>query len=170
MRDMDLPELVAAAAAGIHDEDHRPFPRNWANGAPVEVGRNLARRYWTRRATLPSPEWALPLVVRHEGKIVGVQGAEAVNYPILRTPDTFSWLSRREHGKGIGTLMRQAICTLLFDELDAHEITSGAYADNPASAAVSRKVGYLQNGEKLELRDDSAVRHQKFILTRDNFR
>ena len=65
--------------------------------------------------------------------------------------------------------MRQAICALFFDELDAHQITSGAYADNPASAAVSRKVGYVPNGTKRELRDNTAALHQKFILDREAF-
>jgi RimJ/RimL family protein N-acetyltransferase len=98
-----------------------------------------------------------------------VQGAEASRFPVLRTPDTFSWLTQSVQGKGVGTLMRQAICTFLFDELDAYAITSGAYADNPASAAVSRKVGFASNGTKLELRDDTAAEHNKFILTRDRF-
>jgi hypothetical protein len=65
--------------------------------------------------------------------------------------------------------MRQAICALFFDELDAHAITSGAYADNPASTAVSRKVGFSANGTKLELRDNTAAEHHKFILTRERF-
>ena len=38
--------------------------------------------------------------------------------------------------------MRQMICAFLFDHLDFEEITSGAFTDNPASLAVSRKVGY----------------------------
>ena len=169
VRDEDLPELAEAAASGIHDDDARPFPTAWASGDAVSLGRDLARRYWRHRATLGSDEWALPLVVRWNGRVVGVQGAEAVRYPVLRTPDTFSWLTRSEHGKGVGTLMRQAICALFFDELDAHQITSGAYADNPASAAVSRKVGYAHNGTKLELRDNTAVEHHKFILDRESF-
>lgn len=37
--------------------------------------------------------------------------------------------------------MRQALCAFLFDCLDAQEITAGAFVDNPASLAVSRKVG-----------------------------
>ncbi len=167
MRDEDLPDLVAAAAEGIHADDLRPFPRHWAGLAPRELGRDLASRYWKHRATFPSDEWALPLVVRFEGRVVGVQGAEAVRYPVLRTPDTFSWLTRSIHGRGVGTLMRQAICVFLFDELDAHAVTSGAYADNPASAAVSRKVGYVANGTRLELRDDTAAEHHKFILSRE---
>ena len=169
IRDDDLPELVDAAAAGIHSDDLRPFPRAWAGQDPVALGRDLASRYWKYRATFPSDDWALPLLVRYDGRIIGVQGAEAVRYPILRTPDTFSWLTRSIQGQGIGTLMRQAMCAFFFDELDAHAITSGAYADNPASAEVSRKVGYTANGTKLELRDETAAEHHKFILTPDRF-
>lgn len=167
IRDEDLPGLVDAAAAGIHADDLRPFPKAWAGQTPLDLGRDLATRYWRYRATFGSDEWALPLVVRRDDRIVGVQGAEATRYPVLRTPDTFSWLTRSEHGRGIGTLMRQMICAFLFDELDALAITSGAYADNPTSAAVSRKVGYAPNGTKLELRDDLAAEHHKFILTRE---
>jgi RimJ/RimL family protein N-acetyltransferase len=76
---------------------------------------------------------------------------------------------REVQGRGVGTLMRQAICALFFDELGAHQITSGAYADNPASGAVSRKVGYAPNGTRLELRDGTAARHHKFILDREDF-
>jgi RimJ/RimL family protein N-acetyltransferase len=169
MRDQDLPELVAAAAEGIHGDDLRPFPRAWAGQPPLELGRDLASRYWKHRATFGPDDWGLPLVGRLEGKVIGVQGAEALRYPVLRTPDTFSWLTSSVQGRGIGTLMRQAICAFLFDELDAHAITSGAYADNPASAAVSRKVGYVANGTKLELRDEQAAEHHKFILTRERF-
>ena len=169
IRDNDLPELVDAAAAGIHSDDLRPFPRAWAGQQPLALGRDLASRYWKYRATFPSEEWALPLVVRYDGRVIGVQGAEAVRYPVLRTPDTFSWLTESVQGQGVGTLMRQAICALFFDELDAHAITSGAYADNPASAAVSRKVGFAANGTKFELRDNTAAEHNKFILTRERF-
>ena len=167
MRDEDLPALAEAAASGIHSDELRPFPTSWASGDAVTLGRDLGGRYWRYRTTLGSDEWALPLVARWHGRVVGVQGAEAVRYPVLRTPDTFSWLTRDVQGQGVGTLMRQAICALFFDELDAHQITSGAYADNPASAAVSRKVGYAANGTKLELRDETAALHHRFILDRE---
>ncbi|WP_343050514.1 GNAT family protein [Nocardioides ungokensis] len=153
----------------MHGDDKRPFPWAWADQPMPWLGRDLASRYWKYRATFPGDEWALPLVVRHEGRIVGIQGAEASRFPVLRTPDTFSWLTQSMQGRGLGTLMRQAICALFFDELDVHAMTSGAYADNPASAAVSRKVGFVPNGTRLELRDGDAAEHNKFILTRDRF-
>jgi RimJ/RimL family protein N-acetyltransferase len=42
--------------------------------------------------------------------------------------------------------MRQVMCAFVFDHLDADHITSAAFTDNPASLAVSRKVGYKKNG------------------------
>ena len=42
--------------------------------------------------------------------------------------------------------MRRVMCAFVFDHLDAVQITSGAFTDNPASLAVSRKVGYRENG------------------------
>lgn len=169
MRDDDLPAVAAAAAAGIHDDSLRPFTRAWAGKDPLAMGQALASRYWKYRALSPTEEWALPLIARHHGDIVGVQGFEAVKYCVLRTPDPFSWLTSSVQGQGIGTLMRQALCAFLFDELDAVAITSGAYLDNPASAAVSRKVGFASNGAKRELRDDGAADHLKFILDRERF-
>jgi hypothetical protein len=42
--------------------------------------------------------------------------------------------------------MRQVICAFLIDHVNAWQITSAAFADNPASLAVSRKTGYIDNG------------------------
>jgi hypothetical protein len=75
-----------------------------------------------------------------------VQGFSATDYLVVRTGETGSWLGSRFQGKGIGTAMRQAMCALLFDHLEAEKITSAAFTDNPASLAVSRKVGYTDNG------------------------
>jgi len=36
--------------------------------------------------------------------------------------------------------------------LDAGQITSAAYTDNPASLAVSRKCGYIENGRERRTR------------------
>lgn len=62
--------------------------------------------------------------------------------------DLMPLLGLEHHGHGIGTAMRQVICAFAFDSLDAEEITSCAFADNPASQAVSRKVGYRENGRR----------------------
>jgi hypothetical protein len=48
-------------------------------------------------------------------------------------------------------------------------VATQPYADNPASAAVSRKVGYQDNGTRPELRDGVAADHHKFLLTQATF-
>ena len=62
-------------------------------------------------------------------------------------------------------MMRQAVCAFMFDCLGAAEITSRAFTDNPASLAVSRKVGYRENGvERLQRRDGEVAVHQRLVL------
>ncbi len=66
--------------------------------------------------------------------------------------------------------MRQAICALLFDHLDAAEVTSSAFVDNPASLAVSRKVGFVDNGTaRFERRPGELALIHRLVLTRDRF-
>jgi RimJ/RimL family protein N-acetyltransferase len=59
---------------------------------------------------------------------------------------TGSWVGRRHHGQGIGTEMRAAVLHLAFAGLQAEFATSGAFADNAASLAISRKLGYADDG------------------------
>lgn len=83
---------------------------------------------------------------------------------MTRTGETGSWLGQKYQGRGIGTQMRQAICAFLFDYLDAAEITSGAFIDNPASLAVSRKVGYRPDGTRRLARKGEAAVSQRLLL------
>ena len=62
--------------------------------------------------------------------------------------------------------MRQAVCTFVFDHLGATEVTSGAFLDNPASLAVSRKLGYRENGRRrLERRPGELAVNQQLVLS-----
>jgi hypothetical protein len=66
--------------------------------------------------------------------------------------------------------MRQAMCAFLFDCLEAQEITSGAFVDNPASLAVSRKVGYRPNGlRRMVRRPGEWQPNQALVLTPETF-
>jgi RimJ/RimL family protein N-acetyltransferase len=65
--------------------------------------------------------------------------------------------------------MRQAICVTLFDHLGAEEITSAAFLDNPASLAVSRKLGYVDNGQiRRQRREGELAVTQQLILRPDD--
>jgi RimJ/RimL family protein N-acetyltransferase len=60
--------------------------------------------------------------------------------------------------------MRQVICAFAIDCLDAEQITSAAYSDNPASLAVSRKCGYTENGRERRVRMGTSAILQHIVL------
>lgn len=152
VRDEDIPALVALAEAGIHDRAEMPFMVPWTMTDPADLRRAMAAHYWGDRAACTPGGWSLEFVVRHEGVPVGVQAFQARNYLVTRSGETGSWLVRSRQGRGIGTLMRQVVCAFVFDHLAGEEITSSGFVDNPASLAVSRKVGYVDNGTSREQR------------------
>jgi RimJ/RimL family protein N-acetyltransferase len=141
-----LPELIELALAGIHDPASMPFEMPWTDVPADELPANYARYHWGLRAGWSRDQWTLEFAVEYEGRIVGCQGFGTSGYLVTRTGETGSWLGRQFHGRGIGTAMRRAICAFVFDHLDAEQVTSAAFTDNPASSAVSRKVGYQPNG------------------------
>ena len=79
-------------------------------------------------------------------ELVGMQDLHAQDFAETRRVDTGSWLGSAHHGRGVGTLMRQLVVGFAFDELGALECGSCYVVGNHASAAVSRKTGYVENG------------------------
>ena len=165
-----LPELCDLAERGIHGVGEMPFYFPWTEVPRHELAANTAAYHWRTRAEFSPAGWGLHLAVLHEGRLVGTQGFETSDYLVTRTGETGSWLGREFQGAGIGTLMRQAVCAFAFDHLGAEAITSGAFLDNPASLAVSRKVGYQPNGiRRLKRRDGELALNQGLLLTRETF-
>lgn len=163
--DDDLPALCDLAAAGIHPADSMPFAQPWTDAPPQVLARNTAQYFWRIRADFGPAAWSLQLGVWHDGELVGIQGFETRDYLVTRSGETGSWLGRAHQGRGIGTAMRQAICAFAFDHLEAAEVTSGAFLDNPASLAVSRKVGYLENGmTRMQRRPGELATNQRLVL------
>jgi RimJ/RimL family protein N-acetyltransferase len=165
-----LPALVDLALSGVHEPDRMPFYVPWTDAPPDRLPGNYVQFQWGRRSSWSQEAWGLEFAVEYEGRIVGTQGISTENYLITRTGETGSWLGRAHHGQGIGTKMRQAICAFVFDYLDAEEITSAAFADNPASNAVSRKVGYQPNGlMRKTRRPEEWHGSQQWLLTPSRF-
>lgn len=144
----DLLGPIADLALDIHDQDFMPFFEPWSLSPAHDMPRVVARYYWGLRSSFSPAKWSADFAVFYDGALVGVQGFSTSDYLVLRTGETGSWLARRFQGKGIGTAMRQVICAFLIDHVDARSITSAAFADNPASLAVSRKTGYTDNGSE----------------------
>lgn len=170
LTDEDLIQLAELAERGIHEGDRMPFLVPWTDAPPAALARNTAKYHWLSRAAFAPEAWSLHLGVWADGALVGTQSIETRAYLVTRTGETGSWLGRASQGQGIGTLMRRAICALMFDHLDAEEVTSGAFLDNPESLAVSRKVGYLPNGvRRLERRPGELAVNQRLVLTPETF-
>ena len=165
-----LVDLCDLAEAGVHDPTEMPFYVPWSTAPRGELARNTAQYHWRVRAEFSPDAWDLQLAVLHEGQVVGCQGLRTEDFLVTRTGETGSWLGREFQGRGIGTRMRQAICALAFDHLGFEEVSSGAFVDNPASLAVSRKVGYRPNGvRRLRRREGELALNQQLVLTPETF-
>jgi RimJ/RimL family protein N-acetyltransferase len=159
-----LVPLADLASAGIHDPDFMPFYTPWSLSSPEEMPRIMGQYHWGQRARFSPGKWGADFAVFYDGVLVGSQGIGTEDYLTTRTTETGSWLSRRYQGKGIGTAMRQVICAFAIDCLDAEQITSAAYTDNPASLAVSRECGYTENGRELRTRMGKRATLQRIAL------
>lgn len=150
----DLDALAVQAANGIHDPDFMPFTMPWTDVEPLARGRSVLQWHWRQAGTLSATAWTLGLVTVVDGEVVGTQGLAADDFPVLREAETGSWLGQAHQGRGIGTEMRMAIVHFGFAGLGAEYITSSAFEDNHPSRAVSRKVGYAEDGIRRQLRRD----------------
>lgn len=179
LRDDDIPEVVELVRDGIQVPGlPMPFLRGWheepfAVGSPQGFPTSSLRWWWTQRATFAPEEWRLALVVRRDGVLAGMQDMHAVDYPQTRQVQTGSWLGRAHQGSGTGTLMRQLVVGFAFDELGAERCESGYIVGNAASAGVSRKVGYRENGRRrlAQLTQDGkvGVDEQRVVVTPESY-
>ena len=163
----ELQEFAALAEQGVHPPEEMPFRFAWTDaiGTPefrdgfIEFHRG-ARRTW-------APEsWNLVLGVWADGVPVGTQSVNAVNFAARRTAETSSWLGQRFQGRGIGTEMRAAILTLLFDGLGGEVATSGYIEGNERSRRVSDELGYVVHGEETVAPRGTPVREIQLALDR----
>ena len=168
LRDTDFPEVLAVAHAGIHDPDRLPFYVPWTEPKGADLERAFMQYHWLNRANLSPDSWSLDLGVWDEGRFVGVQGVSTHDFPVTRTGETGSWLGQEFHGRGLGTLMRQAMCVLCFDHLGFEEVTSAAFSDNLQSLGVSRKVGYRTNGEVRYAHKGALATNVRLVLGPDD--
>lgn len=128
-----LPEPIAVAAGGIHNPALMPFYYPWTDAPADRLPTEFAQYHWGTRARWSRAAWSLEFAVEYEGVIVGTQGFATQDYVVTHTGETGSWLGRAHQSQRIGTQMRQAMCAFVFAHLDAEEITSGAFTNNPAS-------------------------------------
>jgi RimJ/RimL family protein N-acetyltransferase len=160
-RDEDVVALGRLAVAGIHPPDEMPFAVPWTDAPADELPRRVLQYHWGVRAALAPAAWTLDLVVTLDGTVVGSQGISARDFAITRTVVTGSWVGRAHQGRGIGREMRAAVLHLAFRGLGAVRAESAALDGNARSAAVSRRLGYVDDGEEIQV-----VRGARRVATR----
>ncbi len=167
--DADLCELVDLARSGIHADSFMPFGVPWTLASPEDFPRLFAQFHWSQRTHCRPEHLDLDLTVRKGGVLVGVQGFQLRDFAVTRTAGTGSWLALRHQNQGIGTRMRRIVCTFLIDRLGATQVTSEAFLDNPASLAVSRKLGYRPDGQQRRARLGESAVGQRLVLDAGDF-
>jgi RimJ/RimL family protein N-acetyltransferase len=148
--DDDFPGLLEAIDAGIHDPDDMPFSIPWTDHDPEERRIASVQHWWGQRSNWSVEDWHLGLAVFFGGRPVGMQSVMAQKFPLLKEVATGSWLTASVQGQGIGREMRAAVLHLAFDGLGAEIARSAAFVDNAASQAVSKAIGYRENGRRRE--------------------
>ncbi len=164
--DLGAALMELAAADGVHDPAEMPFTMPWTRTASPQLEREGLQRYWRGRALTSPDSWTLPFAVHEGDHLVGQQNLRATDFGTLRSVGSASWVTRPAQGRGIGREMRAAVLHLAFDGLGAELATSGAFEDNYASLAVSRSLGYVDNGWDLTARDGLPVRDVRLVLDR----
>ena len=164
-----LLQLSELAGRGIHAPDAMPFEHPWTRGTADEVARSVLTYQWSLRGNVSPQAFVIEFAVLHEGVPVGVQGLTAKDWTVLRGVNSGSWLGREHQGRGIGTRMRALVLHLAFEGLGAAEATSGAFADNAPSNAVSRRLGYESDGAFMAAREGVAVSHNRYRMTRERW-
>ena len=166
--DDELRTLALVAQQGVHDPGRMPFLVPWTDPSATFVEDFVAYHAAVRAQWHPE-NWRLELAVFRSGQPIGIQVINAEHFSACRTTGSASWLAISRQGHGYGTEMRTAILELAFRGLDAHTAVSGAFADNPASARVSAKLGYAKDGVRSPMVRGRAVHEDRFRLTRDRF-
>lgn len=165
----ELNALAQVAAEGVHDPQTMPFLNSWTDLPPAERARSVLQHHWRTLAEWSPEKWELQLVVFLGGVVVGSQSVSALDFTITREIHSGSWLGQRYQGQGIGTEMRAAILHLAFAGLTAQSAVSEAMTDNPASVAISRKLGYQANGlDRVRVRDALGY-SQRFAVDRERW-
>lgn len=162
-------EVAELAVRGIHPPGYRPFLRLWDEVPPPHQQRNTLQHLWKARSSWTPESWDCTLAAVADGRVIGLQTMGGAEFATRRTVGTGSWLGLAHQGRGLGTEMRAAVLHLAFSGLGAVRAESGAWHDNAASLAVSRNLGYAENGDEWLRRGDGPDREVRLVLSRDRW-
>ena len=169
--DEHLEALAPLVAAGHATADPPPWddPSSFYEPDPVARVDGWLRAVWRARGTVRDDLWRLSFVAFVEGEPVGQQDLTGQDFNEFGTVESTSWVGTERRGEGIGTEMRAAILHLAFEGLGAAEALSEGAFDNAASNAVSRRLGYRENGVAWATHQGAPVLGQRWRLIREDW-
>jgi RimJ/RimL family protein N-acetyltransferase len=165
--DDDLLELARVAREGVVEEGRTFFTVPWHELPSPAMERQFLLHWWATRGAWSPSNWNLGLAIVVDGQPIGIQDLMARNFAVRKTVVTASWLGRAYQGRGYGTEMRAAVLALAFDGLGAVLAESGYFEGNAASARVSAKLGYVDNGDEVWAVGSERVVEHRLHVARD---
>lgn len=167
VRETDMDPLVAAFP---DDFDLDPsYPSLVGVAGDLDRARRLQQSIWRHRGCWKIHEWALDFGVWRGGELIGIQPLEGSQFPTERTVDTASWIVKPFRGNGFGGQAREAVLAFAFEHLNAERAITSAVTTNQASLAVSRRLGYRDDGIRPHDTGDDVVDLQHLVMTRDDW-
>jgi RimJ/RimL family protein N-acetyltransferase len=168
--DAEILAMIDLARGGIHDPNEMPFAVPWSTAPSPAFERGFLAHHWQMRATWSSDDWTLNLMTELDGAPIGSQGMGAVKFATFGSVNTGSWLGQAYQGHGYGKEMRAAILAFAFEGLGATVALTQAFLDNAPSNAVSRSLGYEENGLGSIAPEGVARDTQRFRMTSEAWR
>lgn len=162
--DEEYVAICKLAVDGIHPPEEMPFTLEWTDAPSTQLQRSAFQFLWQTRAAFSAEDWHLEFAVYHNGEPIGMKAIWATDFSRSREFSTGSWLGRRFQGLGFGKEMRAAVLHLCFTHLGAEHALSQVFADNPASLAVNRHHGYVDDGYDTRIRRGEPAVHRRFRL------
>lgn len=159
----ELVALFRVAEGGIHPPEEMPFYVPWTDDLRLEAFLEFHRGVW---AAWRPERWSLNLVAFLDGRPVGSQGIEAVDFATKREVETGSWLGSPYQGRGLGTEQRAAVLELAFKGLGAEAALSGSFVHNVKSQRVSERLGYRRTGTRTMKSRGRPVEHIDYRIER----
>jgi RimJ/RimL family protein N-acetyltransferase len=167
--DAVIHEIGNASLGNILDPDRLEFFAHpeWTQLKAPEYQQQHIQHYWGNRANWSFDKWTLNVAALHDGKPIGGASLNGVDFQKTRSIETGSWILKDYRGRGFGKELRAGLIVLGFDFISAYLMTSTANKENAPSNAVSKSLGYQENGQTSIHKPCDSIR---YLLTRADWK
>jgi [ribosomal protein S5]-alanine N-acetyltransferase len=135
-RSLRNPLTARAAGASLHSTVERRNPER------------MVRR--TLREFREDEHLSLSVVLRSTGACVGRVGLRGLDWQWKKVESLSYWIDPRYWNRGLATEASWKLCETAFVDLGMRRVSSQALDRNPASQAVLRKLGFVEEGRERE--------------------